>query len=423
MKKLMFVLIAAVGLSCSSYAQMTEKEVKKATKEAQKLVKDARNEFDRDDIPNKSHAKSLIDQAMKNQYVKDWDQTWFEAARIYNYYFDQENLKSYNGRYDTVAMYKYLTDWFDFAIKADSLQKIPNAKGKTSDEAHTKLAPEMHRNLTNLITGGIFYFNDRTDYKKAYALFDRYFTMAEGDFLKSYMENDTYYPQTRSLYAYYTTMAAYNQGQWENTIKYAKIAQQDEEYGEPATEFLCDAYGNMGDTVQWIEALKAGLMKYPTEDYYYTKLLSYYDRKNDMAALESFTKEMIALDPDKAYNYFVLGLIAQQNKEYDKAIEQYEIAIQKDENLSDAYNNLALTIMYQATDYVDSKSNVDYRSAEFKKVMAQEKEYYKKALPYVEKLREIDPTSVSKWGLLLQQIYYKLNMDKELKEIDKLLGN
>ena len=423
MKKLMFVLIAAVGMSCSSYAQMTEKEVKKATKEAQKLVKDARNEFDRDDIPNKSHAKSLIDQAMKNQYVKDWDQTWFEAARIYNYYFDQENLKSYNGRYDTVAMYKYLTDWFDFAIKADSLQKIPNAKGKTSDEAHTKLAPEMHRNLTNLITGGIFYFNDRTDYKKAYALFDRYFTMAEGDFLKSYMENDTYYPQTRSLYAYYTTMAAYNQGQWENTIKYAKIAQQDEEYGEPATEFLCDAYGNMGDTVQWIEALKAGLMKYPTEDYYYTKLLSYYDRKNDMAALESFTKEMIALDPDKAYNYFVLGLIAQQNKEYDKAIEQYEIAIQKDENLSDAYNNLALTIMYQATDYVDSKSNVDYRSAEFKKVMAQEKEYYKKALPYVEKLREIDPTSVSKWGLLLQQIYYKLNMDKELKEIDKLLGN
>ena len=423
MKKLMFVLIAAVGMSCSSYAQMTEKEVKKATKEAQKLVKDARNEFDRDDIPNKSHAKSLIDQAMKNQYVKDWDQTWFEAARIYNYYFDQENLKSYNGRYDTVAMYKYLTDWFDFALKADSLQKIPNAKGKTSDEAHTKLAPEMHRNLTNLITGGIFYFNDRTDYKKAYALFDRYFTMAEGDFLKSYMENDTYYPQTKALYAYYTTMAAYNQSQWENTIKYAQIAQQDEEYGESATEFLCDAYGNMGDTVKWIEALKAGLIKYPTQDYYYSKLLSYYDRKNDMAALENFTKEMIALDPDKAYNYFVLGLIAQQNKEYDKAIEQYEIAIQKDEKLSDAYNNLALSIMYQATEYVDSKSNVDYRSAEFKKVMAQEKEYYKKALPYVEKFREVDPTAVSKWGLLLQQIYYKLNMDKELKEIDKLLGN
>jgi hypothetical protein len=423
MKKLMFVLIAAVGMSCSSYAQMTEKEVKKATKEAQKLVKDARNEFDRDDIPNKSHAKSLIDQAMKNQYVKDWDQTWFEAARIYNYYFDQENLKSYNGRYDTVAMYKYLTDWFDFALKADSLQKIPNAKGKTSDEAHTKLAPEMHRNLTNLITGGIFYFNDRTDYKKAYALFDRYFTMAEGDFLKSYMENDTYYPQTKALYAYYTTMAAYNQSQWENTIKYAQIAQQDEEYGESATEFLCDAYGNMCDTVKWIEALKAGLIKYPTQDYYYSKLLSYYDRKNDMAALENFTKEMIALDPDKAYNYFVLGLIAQQNKEYDKAIEQYEIAIQKDEKLSDAYNNLALSIMYQATEYVDSKSNVDYRSAEFKKVMAQEKEYYKKALPYVEKFREVDPEAVSKWGLLLQQIYYKLNMDKELKEIDKLLGN
>ena len=422
MKKLMFVLIAALGMSCTSYAQTTEKEVKKATKEAQKLVKDARNEFDRDDIPNKSHAKQLIDQAMKNQYVKDWDQTWYEAARIYNYYFDQENLKSYNGRYDTVAMYKYLNDWYDFALKADSLQKIPNEKGKTSDEAHTKLAPEIHRNLTNLISGGIFYFNSKSDFKKAYELFDRYFTMAEGDFLKSYMEQDQNYPTFKSVYAYYTTMAAYNLSNWEGTIKYAQIAQDDDEYGEAATEYLCDAYGNMGDTVKWIESLKAGLMKYPTENYFYTKLLSYYDQKNDMAALENFTKEMIELDPEKAYNYFVLGLIAQQNKEYDKAIEQYEIAIQKDENLSDAYNNLSLSIMLQATDYVDSKANVDYRSAEFKRVMAQEKEYYKKALPYALKLKELEPSNISKWGLLLQQIYYKLNMDKELKEIDKLLG-
>ena len=422
MKKLIFVLIAALGMSCTSYAQLTEKEVKKATKEAQKLVKDAKNEFDNDAIPNKSHAKQLIDQAMKNQYVKDWDQTWYEAARIYNDFFINENIKSYNGRYDTVAMYKYLTDWFDFALKADSLQKIPNAKGKTSDEAHTKLAPEIYRNLTNLITGGIFYFNDRGDYRKAYALFDRYFTMAEGNFLKASMEEDTFYPKTKTLYAYYTTMAAYNLEEWQNTVKYALIAQQDEEYGEAATEFLCDAYGNLGDTVKWIETLKEGLIKYPTVDYYYSKLLSYYDRKNDMAALEQFTKEMIAMDPDKAYNYFVIGLIAQQNKEYDKAIEQYKIAIEKDPNLADAYNNLALTIMYKANDFVDSKGNVDYRSAEFKKIMNQEKEFYKEAMPYVEKLRELEPQSVSKWGLLLQQIYYKLNMAKELKEIDKLLG-
>ena len=45
MKKLIFVLIAALGMSCTSYAQMTEKELKKATKAAQKEVKEAKNEF------------------------------------------------------------------------------------------------------------------------------------------------------------------------------------------------------------------------------------------------------------------------------------------------------------------------------------------------------------------------------------------
>ena len=33
MKKLIFVLIAALGVSCASYAQMSEKELKKATYE------------------------------------------------------------------------------------------------------------------------------------------------------------------------------------------------------------------------------------------------------------------------------------------------------------------------------------------------------------------------------------------------------
>ena len=83
MKKLIFVLIAALGVSCTSYAQMTEKELKKATKAAQKEVKEAKNEFERDDVQDKRGAKRLIDNAMKNELNKNWDQTWLVAADIY----------------------------------------------------------------------------------------------------------------------------------------------------------------------------------------------------------------------------------------------------------------------------------------------------------------------------------------------------
>ena len=175
MKKLIFVLIAALGMSCTSYAQMTEKELKKATKAAQKEVKEAKNEFERDDVQDKRGAKRLIDNAMKNQLNENWDQTWLVAADIYQHFYYQENTKSYTQAYDTVGMYNLLTSWYKFAMKADSLQQIPNAKGKTSQEARKKHAGEIHRTMGDLIRGGIFYFNDHQDYNKAYEMFDAYF--------------------------------------------------------------------------------------------------------------------------------------------------------------------------------------------------------------------------------------------------------
>ena len=418
MKKLIFVLIAALGMSCTSYAQMTEKELKKATKTAQKTVKEAKNEMERDDVQDKRGAKRLIDQAMKDPLNKDWDQTWLVAADIYQHFYYQENTKSYTQPYDTVGMYNLLTQWYRFAMMADSIQQIPNAKGKTSEEARKKHANEIHRTMSDLIRGGIFYFNDHQDYAKAYEMFDSYFTVANHPMLKNLTEGDTIFQKYVPIYSYYPALAAYNLERWNDVLKYAQVATADEEVGETATEMICDAYGNLQDTVAWLETLKKGLVEYPTAEYYYGKLLNYYNLKNDMSELENFVKEMVEIDPEKAYNYYVLGYVAQQNKDYDKAIEQYQIAIDKDANLSDAYFNLGLCIMFQASDFMDSKSNLDYRSKAYKDAVKEQKEYYKKALPYFLKYRELEPSSTDKWAIPLQTIYYQIDMSKELNEIE-----
>jgi Tfp pilus assembly protein PilF len=418
MKKLIFVLIAALGMSCTSYAQMTEKELKKATKEAQKQVKEAKNEFERDDVQDKRGAKRLIDQAMKNSLNENYDQTWLVAADIYQHFYYQENTKSYTQAYDTVGMYKLLTDWYRFAMIADSLQQIPNAKGKTSDEARKKHAGEIHRTMGDLIRGGIFYFNDHQDYNKAYEMFDAYFTVANHPMVKDIVEEDSNFIKNKPIFSYYPALAAYNLEKWENVLKYAEVATADEEVGETATEMLCDAYGNLQDTVSWLETLKKGLVKYPTAQYYYGKLLNYYNLKNDMTELENFVNEMVQIDPEKAYNYYVLGYIAQQNKDYDAAIKQYETAIEKDEALSDAYFNLGLCVMFQASDYMDSKSNLDYRSKAYKDAVKEQKNFYKKALPYFLKYRELEASATDKWAIPLQTIYYQLDMSKELNEIE-----
>lgn len=429
MKKLIFVLIAALSMSCASYAQMSDKELKKATKTAQKQVKDAKKEMERDDIEDKRHAKQLIDEAMKNPLLKDWDQTWYVAAMVYMHYYDQENRKSYqNVPYDTVGLLNYMTKWYAYDQIADSLQQIPNEKGKTSDEVKKTHAPEIYRTFTDFVKGGIFYYN-KQNYEKAYEMFNNYFVTAENPLIKGYTDADTIFQANKAYYAYYPALAAYALEKWDKTLKYALIAMDDEENGEAARELACDSYYSLGDTVKWLETLREGMFKYPTHDYYWGRLVNYYDRKNDMKSLEALAEEMIAINPEKAYNYYILGLIAQQGKDYEKAIKQYEIAIEKDPSLVEAYNNLGLTILTKADEYVASKEPTNsksisayYRSAEYKKVKEEQKAEYKKALPYFLKMRELEPDAASKWGFLLQRVYYILDMPKEMAEVEAAMN-
>lgn len=419
MKKLLFVLIAALGFSTVSYAQMTEKELKKAVKAAQRVVKDARNEEERDD-GNKNKAKQMIDQSMKNDLVKDWDQTWSTAALIYMNRYNDENVKVYQKKGDTIKMYNYMMQWFDYALRADSLQQIPDAKGKTSNEARKYHADKIGNNVSNLINAGIFYFNHRSDYKTAYECFDKFFTLVETPMIKEQIKDIEFFKDL-SQFAYFPTLAGYQLQDWDKLLKYADLARSNEEYGETSTQFVCEAYGNMKDSVAWLKTLKEGMLAYPESDYFYSKLLTYYNDKDDMDALSAFVEEMIERDPEKAYNYYVVGVIALQAGDLEKAKKNYEIAIEKDPTMSDAYNNLGICITKEAQAFMESKQNLNYKSAEYKKALEQEKEYYKQAEPYFLKVKELEPNETKKWAIPLYSIYYITNNSKELSKIEAIL--
>ena len=423
MKKLIFVLIAALGMSCTSYAQMSDKELKKATKTAQKIVKQARDDMDNPELSDKRNAKRLIDEAMKNPLLQDWYQTWYEASIVYEHFYNQETIKSCNQgvKYDTIAMYDYLDKMITYALKSDSLEQIPNEKGKVTDETRRRLFPSIiHRNLNTMVNAGVYYFMNREDPANAYKFFDKYYSIANREDFADFRESDGIWQERNVKYAYFPALAAYQLGDWQNCLRYSVIAQNDDEYGEDATEFICECYGNMGDTVSWLKSLKEGLIKYPTVEWYYGHLLNYYSVRNNMDELEAFIREMIEIDPEKGYNYYVLGFVWQQNKDYDKAIEQYKIAIEKNDSLGDAYNNLGICIMTKAQQELDSKGALDYRTNAYKKAKQEYEDKLREAIPYFEKLRQIEPDKPTKWGLPLYQIYYVLKM-KEYDEIVKVL--
>ena len=49
------------------------------------------------------------------------------------------------------------------------------------------------------------------------------------------------------------------------------------------------------------------------------------------------------------------------------------------------------------------------------------RECYSKALPYIEKYKELEPQLKSKWGPVLYDIYLKLNLGKKFEQMERLL--
>ena len=74
----------------------------------------------------------------------------------------------------------------------------------------------------------------------------------------------------------------------------------------------------------------------------------------------------------------------------------------------------------QAQEYAEKQASTKFDRAQLKKDKEIIGGYYKEALPYYEKLRELAPEKKELWLNGLSNCYYNLNMEDKLKEIEAL---
>ena len=91
-----------------------------------------------------------------------------------------------------------------------------------------------------------------------------------------------------------------------------------------------------------------------------------------------------------------------------------EQLIAENDTLADAYLNAGLALFDQAIE-------LDKNRKTGGKKYNQVHDFFKKALPYLEKYRALAPDQKEKWALPLYTIYLNLNMGKQFDEIDKLM--
>lgn len=408
-------------------AKAAAKALKAEIKAANKVLREAQGILNVPESGDINHANNLIQQAMVNVHTKDNPDTWNVAGQIQQRFYMKEAEKLYLGQpYDTVAFYGSLSKMCEYFVKCDELEQLPNAKGAVVVKYRPANKEQIKTNRPNLLNGGIFYYN-KGQFKEAHNLFSQYISTASAPILAEYNitpENDEY---MTDIAAYYSVQAGLQAEDYALAMTNIDLAKQSKDPAMASSIYRLEAqtYLNMGDSLKWVDLLKAGVERAPEDQYYYSNLLSYYVGKNNYDELTAFADEMLAKNPLPIFRY-VKGYIYQNMKEYDKAIEEYKIVIEQDPTYASAYHNLGICYSDLAQQVSDASATLNFRSKAFKASQEKMKEYYRMALPMFEKLRTLDdgtdPERRTAWTSGLYNCYYILNMGKELEEIEKIMN-
>jgi tetratricopeptide (TPR) repeat protein len=407
MKKVLFS-VALMMIAGSSFAQL-------------KNVKDARSAANAEK-PDFNKAEQLINAALTNDETKNDPATWDAAGFIQKRINEEQNKNAYLRKsYDTLKLYSSLLNMFEYYVKCDELSEVPDEKGKIKNKYRKTNAATMLAERPNLMNGGIEFYN-RNDYKQAVKYFGTYVESASYPMIKAsskvdIAETDTLLP----LMAYYASLAANSCDDKASVLKYAPVAVKDKENGAVAMQLYSDALKSTGDSIAWLKSLQEGIVKFPSNPYFFANLVDYYSVSNQPEKAMDFADEMLAKEPDNKLYLYVKAYLYHNMKDYDNAITWYEKTIAVDPEYAEAYSNLGLIMILKAQDLSDAAST-DINDANYNKDQAAIKEMYKKALPYYEKARSLRPDNKDLWAQGLYRIYYNLNMANEFQEIENLLN-
>ncbi len=409
MKRLLFTVAMCIAIVGSSFGQ-------------KKAVNDAKNEA-KAEKPNFDEARNLIKGALTNPETKDDPNTWYVAGDIENAQFDKLriNKELLKQTVDEAAMYNALYNITPYFLVCDSLDQLPDEKGKVKSKFRKNIKSILQTNANYLINGGA-YFYENQDYPKAYAFFQQYLNLPDlamfiGDKTPIVAKNDSNYMMIK----FYSGIAASQMEDHSKAIKAYESLKNDNYKAAEVYQYLCMEYDQAKDSVNFVKTLKEGVEKFPDNSYFILNLINQYIYGNKTDEAITYLNKAIAQKPEDPQLYDVLGKIYENRKEIDKATENFQKALSFNPEYAEAigdmgriYYNQAVELQQKANDITDNK--------QYQTTLVDVKALFQKALPFFEKAHKLKPEE-REYKLALRGIYYSLNMGTELEAIEKELNS
>lgn len=377
-------------------------------------------------------AAAIIEPALTSGKTKNLAGAYNIAGTVYAKMLQAEITKAASKQpLDTARFISSLDKAVKYFEESYKLDHQADEKGRVKTKLEANAEAPFQNNIKMLgdimtyyrYAGQFLYSNG--DHKGAYEKFARFLDMPKDPIFTKQQTDSIYKGDMQDYYqiAYFTTMLGYQMKDNAKALKYLDFALNDTSMSNKHDLFLIKAQAELDqkDTAAWVNTVKEAIRQLPDESQYVQNLLYYYSVKH-------LDKEAVATAQDfveKAGNnknaWYSAGCIyLNMTKDFDKARECLQKALSIDPNFADANYNMGVTYVNELISKKD-QFVTDPRKPQYKTDVEKVKDYYRKALTYFEKTRELVPDQPKVWALSLKNIYYNLQMKDKEKEIDQVI--
>ena len=391
------------------------------------VVKNAKKLLDKGDV---EEAIKAVQPALDNGTNEDKAAAWnLLSAAYYKKFADiqgkklENQVKQTNEAVDEGAMNDAIVKALDAAMKCDEFDIMPNEKGKVKPKFRAENQKLYQNARLNTINAGQYEYNQK-NYNGAFKAFAMYVDSGDSPLFTGLdMSQDAYKYEV----AYFASLAAYQNKDFQNVIKYAQIAAQDTAKAKDATEILVfskkETMKTKQDTLEYISMLKDASAKFPSDNRYSAWIGDYYLQSGSAEELGKWADNEIAKNPQNKFAYTYKGESLRLTNKFDEAVEYYKKAFEIDPTYVPAAYQAGVSLNSKAIamkDELADKKTGMLTTANADKVKA----VLNEAKTYLEKVREADPDREQvNWAYALYQVYYSLGDTAKASELEKIVGN
>lgn len=394
-KRYLFTLFILLTGAVCLHAQ------KKEISQARSIIKSGRD-LERAE----QQMRALLKDSVHRKNLKVWA-TLADAMRS-QYLAGNEKLYL-RQKQDTAALFRLALQMFTDYQCMDSVDARPDAKGRVKLKYRDSHSSFLNTYRPNLFNGGVFYVRKR-QFQDAFNMMDAYLDCLRQPLFSNYQYDED---PNNKVAAFWIVYCGYHLQNPEMTLKYKDLALQDSVHLDRCLHYLAETYMRQDSLENYEKTLVEGFNLFPTSPFFFPRLIDYYNATNQMDRAATIVDDALANDSTSELFLIAKGNLLLNRGEYDACIAVCDTLIAHNDSLADAYYNVGLAYMNKALLIEKGKPNAKQRK--------QMRQFYRQALPYMERHRALAPEEKEKWATALYKIYLQLNMGKEFEEIDRLL--